>query len=59
MVVTYNYRCGQLHPTRSESIKGSTENDAEKDGINDDCGEAMHFRENAKRCGYVIYTVSS
>ena len=43
----------------SKSTKGSTEDQVEKDGSNDDCGEAMHFRENAKRCGYIIYTVRS
>jgi len=59
MVVIYNNKLDVVNLYR-ESIKRSSEDHVEKDGgSNDDCGEAIHFRENAKRCGYVIYTVSS
>ena len=54
-----------MHHIHSQPINKSSTNelknendDAEKDGPNDDC-DVMHFRENSKRCGYVVYTVST
>ena len=37
----------------------SNKDDLVKDGAGDDCSEVKHFRENAKRSGYIIYTVSN
>ena len=45
--------------TNREHTEVSNEDDIMKDGAGDDCSEVKHFRENAKRSGYIIYTVSS